>query len=99
MDFKLLTVGTAAVLSSACPPLPVEEPTPTESAPILLPCGTDAYVIQGWDMPIACDLTPPQMLVIRIDDTQRDYDRCHHAGGTIMHDDEIPATYCLDIDY
>lgn len=89
-----------ALFASSCGAL--THSNDTEAPPTLpakAPCTAEVVLLQSWDSPLNCDVTPPQMLVIRVDETRIDFDRCADAGGRLMHDDEIPAWYCLNIDY
>lgn len=87
--------GCAPVVAVGVPPVPATQ----ESPPPKPPCQGEVVLLQHFDDPTTCDVRPPQMLVVRIDEMQTDFDRCHQYGGVIMSDNEVPALYCLGIDY
>ena len=62
-------------------------------------CTGEVILHYSWDEPFDCDVNPPQTIVIRIDEMQSDYDRCHDSGGQILYDDEVYAIYCINLDY
>lgn len=92
---KSLLLLALTALPAQCDTNPVVATDP----PPVPPCQGEVVLLQHWDSPLNCDVNPPQMMVIRIDEMNSDFDECHRRGGAIMHDDEIPAWYCLNIDY
>lgn len=98
---RTLLIGAAFLLPANCTP-PVDT-TPTPPAQREKPdCqATDVILRYSWEDldPLNCDLNPPQILAVRIDEMQSDYDRCHDSGGSILYDDEVYAIYCINLDY
>lgn len=88
-------VDTPVVRVGVPPTLPAPLPTPK---PACTPHGI-VVLYNDWDDPINCDVSPPMVLSFRIDETVEDYNQCGDWGGYIFHDDEVPVTYCMDVDY
>lgn len=90
-------IATAALLL----PLPTQCVGPAPEPPTTRPaCQGEVVLRQHWDdLPLNCDMNPPQILAVRIDEMQSDYDRCRDSGGRILYDDEVYAIYCINIDY
>ena len=86
----LLFILAMAILFPASP-----APAP-DTRPV---CSTDVVVAYG-DEPIPCNVNPPTLLVVVLDDNVGDTQgECDDMGGRTMYDERIDRFYCIGVDY
>lgn len=89
---RAITAGLAT-LSGACPtPEPTTQPKP--------PCTGYTVILDDFEQYPDCDVIPPQVMVIRMEDPGPIQElTCLNHGGIPMIDQKAGTAYCLDIDY
>ena len=98
-----LALASAAPSVAHTPPTPqTEGPTTTLASsptPAPKPPCPGQIVLIGMDGRLDCDVTPPQLLAIVLDDTPTTQTDCDDMGGRVLYDPAIDRFYCIGIDY
>ena len=101
MFIQAIAAGFVSCVSvlGACAPVP-------DAAPTLMPCEGTNLIIHGFDSTPGCDMTPPQVLSVTVENiapwspvqTDTFYYQCDRSGGVVT-DMVGDAWVCTDVDY